>query len=533
MAEGDPPGNYESKSVADKNRNTLVMFLGFADKLKAMKQLAGSEYDVTRQFVNLTIANLTMCEEDDEDKDDTVEKSALPEGADPSKDDKKATTDQTVEKQAEDDSAALAVVPTSSTSVAAQKIPIKKELLDRLHLDFFFPVKHQGASGRSPDDYDANSLRTSMLCLSEIFECNKNLKLDDRPEYKLQLLTVLVAGARSLDFTTVERAVKALSFLSNLKDNNEDLIENNVLEALYDASKRVKDLRTVSNAFNGMMNLSEDIDKMLEYALQGFEEVDDDSNSAEFGKEDGDSEETASTRSRVVSWLIFIKSLPRDDKFFSRPITIESPHPVKGVFKSTLKRPGASAMTVNLTDVFFSSDPSRKEELAYYHDFDFSPISREQIIKKSMKKETKHIFSDTLGIRLSNENENGSPGWGCKIEVRPVFGRKVLSLPMSEKSASKGLSAREASKHNYDYGTIIGPNEVELPGVEAIVVVFDDQSRIRETQDFLVFYIEDASGKRIPYYTLTGSEFWPSASDPLIIPTSKFWYKFEAGGSKQ
>jgi hypothetical protein len=59
--------NFLDKTVADANRQAIVLHENFADKLKIIKNLSGSVYANARLFVCLAISNLTMCEDVSED----------------------------------------------------------------------------------------------------------------------------------------------------------------------------------------------------------------------------------------------------------------------------------------------------------------------------------------------------------------------------------------------------------------------------------------------------------------------------------
>lgn len=73
-------------------------------------------------------------------------------------------------------------------------------------------------------------------------------------------------------------------------------------------------------------------------------------------------------RARVISWLLFVLTIPDDDAFFTAPIFEESPHPYRPnwQFQKTLCRPGATALEVDVQDLRFA--PLSRDSISFFAD---------------------------------------------------------------------------------------------------------------------------------------------------------------------
>jgi hypothetical protein len=481
--------NFLDKTVADANRQAIVLHENFADKLKIIKNLSGSVYANARLFVCLAISNLTMCEDVSEDA------AAL-------------TTDGHHRM-----SSTRQVASKTLDGDAGIGGNVKAALMRKLTISFFLP----------PPDCETAVERTCMLCLSELFESESNRAYLSWPE-KDALLAALNKAGRSEDIVTVQLAVKALCYLAQCQFEQDevlkDLLKNNVMETLYDASKRIRNLTYLKFAYVGMLVLSQNVDALLEHAVLGCQQ----------GQIEGDLDDAVSAR--VASWILFVKTLPVNDSFFSRPLCIESKHPVDEGFEATFYRPGSSAIVVSCQDVYFSKDLAKREELVLYNSYKKDSTKVDTIISTSTTgAEPLQIFSDSMMAEIRHSNSAGPPGWGCRLKVTPVFGKNVFLLPEKNSTRKVVEMSVEASDHPLVFETT-PKTLVELAGVTAYRIVFHKESHIR-VSDKLVFYIEDpsnADGEYLKICELTGKVSapgtWPSESRPLIIPASKFWYEF-------
>ncbi len=116
---------------ADKNRHIFVEHGNFArDYLKQMMSIESAEFDTCRLFTSLTIANLVMNESVNENSN-----------------------------EGEND------LVVGASSVIKPDLTVKEKLMVDFGLYFFFP--HESTE-------DVVELRTSVLCLSELFESEKN-----------------------------------------------------------------------------------------------------------------------------------------------------------------------------------------------------------------------------------------------------------------------------------------------------------------------------------------------------------------------
>lgn len=248
-------------------------------------------------------------------------------------------------------------------------------------------------------------------------------------------------------------------------------------------------------------------------------------------------------RTRVVTWLLFSKSLPSDDNFFTKGITVESPHPVKGKFLKAIKRPGASAMTVQVKELLLSKDFVRKEEVCIFEGSrKLSLIKKFNHLERSSAPRPIHIYSDAVTISAKTDKETaGMPGWGCSLFVIPRFGKNILSLREDEleqevsKRKRLGESITKSSDHPYDNSMNTPLEKVELPGAEAIQVSFDPQTATERNYDYLQFFLDEQGTQQIGQ-NLSGEagSGWPGVggSDPLLIPAPCFWFKFVSDASR-
>lgn len=526
--------NYLNKDVANINRQMIARHSTFTSKLFDIKNnLSDDAYANARLFVCLAISNLTMCEE--------VVTSSAELDAVTINSDRSSTRPSSKSIEGED-------VNTGA---------IKAELLTKLGIEFFLPPRaspkkevgsvqevtpakmplggrpDKGAnlSGSAMVKYDAIVERTCMLCLSELFESDSNRSFL-KWEAKDWLLEALNNAGKSADLMSVQLAVKALSLLTQPKSSTDKkdrdciartLLENGVLETFYHASKRIRNLYYLNFAFVGMMNLSADVESLLEHGVADCEE----------GALVPDASFQQVLKCRVVSWVLFVKTLSTNDTFFSRPISIESPHPLAlGGFEATVHRPGATAVVVNIRDAYFSKDLARKEELVLYNSAKKEVTSVDSILSVSVSNaEPRYVFTDNMHFEIRHADAPGAPGWGCRLKVSPVFGKHVFLLPETNSTRKAVETAVEYS----DHPIVLKRTEratVELMGVSAYSIAFHPDTAIRST-DKLVFHVEDGAGGFREVCTLTNRVSargtWPTTEEPLIISGRKIFYEFIPG----
>lgn len=71
-------------------------------------------------------------------------------------------------------------------------------------------------------------------------------------------------------------------------------------------------------------------------------------------------------RARVISWILFVLSMPDNEEFFCSPIVQESPHPYPFGWSTmkSIRRPGASALDVHVDSLRLTS--GSRDTLSFY-----------------------------------------------------------------------------------------------------------------------------------------------------------------------